>query len=153
MKIAAALDGVSLLYVETAPFIYYTERRAGYVERMHTIFSEVSQNRIRVLTSAVTLTETLMKPLRENDAQLVRRYRTMLYRTRGLMLVSISPGIGDAAAELRARYNLRTPDALHLATAVDYGCDAFLTNDGALKRVAEINVLVLDELDGDQPES
>ena len=48
---------------------------------------------------------------------------------------------------MRARYNLRTPDALHVATAVPAGCDAMLTNDAQLKRVQELSILVLDELE------
>lgn len=147
MKLGDALRGVTLLYIETAPFIYYTERRDGYVDKMHAIFSEVSRQRVRVVTSAVTLTETLMKPLREKDTALISRYRRMFYRTRGLSLVAVSPRIGESAAELRARYNMRTPDALHVAAAIDAGCDAFLTNDGGFKRIREITVLTLDELE------
>jgi predicted nucleic acid-binding protein len=52
-----------------------------------------------------------------------------------------------SAADLRARYNLRTPDALQVATAIAAGCDAFLTNDAALQCVSELRVLVLDQLD------
>jgi len=51
------------------------------------------------------------------------------------------------AATLRAKYNLRTPDALQVATALEFDCQAFLTNDIALKRVTELRVLILDELE------
>jgi hypothetical protein len=43
--------------------------------------------------------------------------------------------VAERAAELRARYNLRTPDALQVATALVRRCEAFLTNDARLKRV------------------
>jgi len=36
------------------------------------------------------------------------------------------------AAELRARFNLKTPDALHRATAQHHGCEALWTNDERL---------------------
>jgi len=52
-----------------------------------------------------------------------------------------------SAADLRARYNLRTPDALQVATALAAGCDAFLTNDSDMQRVSELRVLVLDQLE------
>ncbi len=54
--------------------------------------------------------------------------------------------IADTAAELRARFRLRTPDALQLATAIETGCGAFLTNDHASRRVTDIRVLILDDL-------
>jgi len=79
MNLRDALRGVQLLYVETAPFIYYTEGRAGYVEKMRSVFTDVHVGRVHVITSVVTLVETLMKPLKESDTTLVRRYREMLY--------------------------------------------------------------------------
>ncbi len=38
------------------------------------------------------------------------------------------------------------PDALQVAVALEAGCEAFLTNDAALKRVTALRILVLDEL-------
>lgn len=53
---------------------------------------------------------------------------------------------GETAAKLRADYNLHLLDALQMALAVTNGCDAFLTNDRQLKRVIEMQVLVIDDL-------
>ena len=36
-----------------------------------------------------------------------------------------------------------------IAIALHNGCDAFLANDVALKRVTELNVIVLDEVEPD----
>jgi predicted nucleic acid-binding protein len=49
------------------------------------------------------------------------------------------------AAELRAAYGVRVPDALHLATAVVSGAEIFITNDRGLKRVKGIEVYDLKE--------
>jgi predicted nucleic acid-binding protein len=49
----------------------------------------------------------------------------------------------ELATELRARFNLRTPDALHYATAVDCGARVFLTGDLAFARLTEIPVELL----------
>ena len=151
MNIDDALQNVYLLGIETAPFIYYTERRTGYIEKMQSIFTHIHASRIQVVTSVVTLTETLMKPLKEQDLDLVETYRRMLYSSQEIELAPITVQIADSAANLRARYNLRTPNALHIATAIVTGCDAFLTNDAGFKRVTEISVLVLDELELDPP--
>jgi len=145
--IGDAFQGIILLYIETAPFIYYTENRAGYFDKMAEIFGYVNQGEVRIITSALTLTETLMKPLQNDDKVLVDQYRTMFYQTRGITTVGITPKIGDRAAVLRAKYNLKTPDALHVAVAIDVGCDALLTNDLELKRVTELTVLLLGELE------
>ena len=48
--------------------------------------------------------------------------------------------------ELRARHNLRTPDAIQIATAIRSGASWFLTNDAELANLSEIPVLVLKQL-------
>lgn len=59
-------------------------------------------------------------------------------------LIPISRESLEKAADLRAKYSwLKTPDAIHLAAAIESGCDAFLTNDRRLERCTEIKVEVL----------
>ena len=53
----------------------------------------------------------------------------------------------DRAAELRARYRLRLPDAIQLAVALNAGCQAFLTNDRDLQRVTAVRILSLEDLE------
>lgn len=52
--------------------------------------------------------------------------------------------IAATAARLRARPNLQTPHAIHLATALDRGASGFVTNDRRLSRTTDLDVLVLD---------
>jgi predicted nucleic acid-binding protein len=58
----------------------------------------------------------------------------------------LDEGIAEGAAELRARHNLRTPDAIQIATAIRSGTSWFLTNDAELANLSEISVLVLKQL-------
>ena len=63
-----------------------------------------------------------------------------------VVFVKIEAAIARAAARIRVRYNLQLPDALQIASALTAGCEAFLTNDEALKRVTELRILVVSEL-------
>ena len=54
--------------------------------------------------------------------------------------------MADRAAHLRARYDLRTPDSIHLASALESRADLFLTNDRRLCQVEEIPVLLVEDL-------
>jgi predicted nucleic acid-binding protein len=147
MKIGEVLKATQRLYIETTPLIYYVEVNPAYIARMDAIITAVENGAPLAYSAVLTLTEVLVHPLREGNDTLKRQYRYILVNNKDLQLLPITTRIAEAAADLRARYNLRTPDALHVATAIDVGCDAFLTNDVAIKRVAEITVLVLDELD------
>ena len=147
MKLDEALAEVQLLGVDTAPFIYFTEQRAGYVDRMRSVFRRVVDGNMVAVVSTIVLPEILAKPLKESADELVAAYRSMFYYTQGIILRPVSSSIADHAADLRAHYNLKTPDALHIATAMDAGCQAFLTNDLDLRRVGEIQMLALDDLE------
>ncbi len=86
-------------------------------------------------------------PIRLGEVDLQNDYRDVMLNSANFETVFIDTSIAESAADLRARYNLRTPDALQIAVALEKGCEAFLTNDGQLKRVTELRVLILDELD------
>lgn len=147
MKIVDALTDVSRLYIETAPLIYYVEAHPDYIARMDTIIDAVENQPIRAFSSVITLTEVLTQPLKTGNRILEQEYRDILVNSGGYQLIPTSVRVAESAADLRARYNLRTPDALHIASAILARCDAFLTNDSGIRRVSELTVLVLDELE------
>jgi len=57
-----------------------------------------------------------------------------------LVLVDISAAVIDRATELRAVHGFKTPDAIHLATAIEEKADAFLTGDVSLTRCSSVRV-------------
>ena len=95
----------------------------------------------------VSLTKVLTLPMRLGNRVVEAEYRDLLLYGRNFSLLSIDAIIAENAADLRARYQIRTPDALQVATALSARCDAFLTNDIALRRVRDLRILVLDELE------
>ena len=98
----------------------------------------------------VTLTEVLTQPKQKGNTTVEQEYRDLLLHSRNFKLLPIDSVIAERAADLRARYRFRTPDALQIAAALAAGCQAFLTNDSALKRTTELRVLVLDDLKGQE---
>ena len=89
----------------------------------------------------------MVQPLRLGNTDLAQEYHDILVIRDDYILVEISTDIAISAAAIRARHSLRTPDALHAATAIHAGCDAILTNDRVFRRVQDLNVLVLDDLE------
>ena len=49
------------------------------------------------------------------------------------------------AAKLRARHRLSLADAFQVASCLQLGATAFLTNDRRLRRVTELEVVLLDD--------
>lgn len=147
MNLDAAFDGISKLYVDSAPLIYYVEEHIAYVDQMEYILNIVDKNSIEVVSSVLTLAEVLVLPVRTGAYQVAQLYRAILMNRETCTLAVISENIAIEAASIRARYRINTPDALHIASAIEFRCDAFLTNDHKLRAVQELNVLVLDELE------
>jgi predicted nucleic acid-binding protein len=153
-KLDEVLAGVTRLGFDTSPLIYFVERHPAYVDIMREVLRRVDTGAITGYSSVVTLTEVLTQPKRVGNVTVENEYRDLLLHSRNFELVSISVFIAEQAADLRARYRLRTPDALQIAAALTTGCQAFLTNDPPLKRVTELRILVLDDLkDPAQPSS
>ena len=146
-KLDDALTAVTKLGFDTAPFIYFMERHPAYVDLLRAIFSRVDAGTLAGYSSVITLTEVLTKPKQAGDTTIEHEYRRRLLRGRNFTLLPIDPAIAERASDLRARYRLRTPDALQVAAALGSGCQALVTNDIALRRVTELRVLVLDELE------
>jgi predicted nucleic acid-binding protein len=146
VKISAALLGVSRLCIETAPLIYFVEQNPLYIDRVRAIIQEIHRGNIEGFSSVITLTEVLTLPKRLQRTDLEQAYQKILLNSRNFSLIPINKVIAQRAAELRAQYSLKTPDALQVAVGLENHCDAFLTNDLGLKRVREIKILVVDEL-------
>lgn len=151
MNLDDALVGVSSLGIDTAPIIYFIEAHPRYDALVAEVFRRIDLGDLNGVTSVVTLAEVLVHPIQQKNIELQEEYRNVLLQSAHFRTLAIDSAQAERAAELRVRYNLRTPDALQVAAALAAGCEAFLTNDGTLNRVSELRVLVLDELELIQP--
>jgi predicted nucleic acid-binding protein len=149
MKISTQLAHIKRIFLDTAPVIYYVEKHPVYADKAQAVFDALDTGQLDAVSSPVTLSECLVVPYRLGKPELAQAFLQCLVNGENVSFVAIDETIADKAAELRARYNLSLPDALQIAVALAAGCDAFLTNDAALKRVTELEMLVLDDVDAD----
>jgi predicted nucleic acid-binding protein len=98
------------------------------------------------VTSFITLIEVLVHPIREGRGDLAQQYRDVLLHASNLSAVPVDEDIAEEAAKLRARFKLRTPDAIQVATAMRYGASSFFTSDGNLPEIPGLSLLVLKRL-------
>lgn len=146
MNVTQALNGISRLFLDTAPVIYYVEKNPQYFALTDAIFNLLDQGAFTAVTSPITLAECLVYPYRQGNVRVQQDFTDLIVHGYSTLCISIDEKVGAKAAELRASYNLALPDALQIACALAAGCDAFLRNDIVLKRVSEIPMLILDEL-------
>ncbi len=132
--------------LDTAPFIYYIELHTDYADQLFPFFEAVGQGKITIVTSLMTLVETLVLPLRKGDTELAEQYRDILFDTDNLTTIMPSRDIAEEAAQLRALHKFHVPDAIQIATAIRARAFCFLTNDRQLQKASTIPVLILDDL-------
>ena len=68
-------------------------------------------------------------------------------------LIPATRELWEDAARICADTGLKTPDALHAATALRAGCTLFVTNDTDFRRVDDLPVVVLDDLVEEEAEA
>jgi predicted nucleic acid-binding protein len=79
----------------------------------------------------------------DNERDAAREYLFVLKTFPNLKLKPVNDGVAQRAAEIIAKYNLRPPDAIQLASCLEEGAEAFFTNDRGLKIVREVEVHTL----------
>jgi len=132
--------------IDTSVFIYAIEGNPRYAEISGQILDWLEQPGHAAVTSTLTMTECLVQPYRDNDERRVNEYFAPLSTYPNLQWIAPNLEISDRAAQIRARFRLRTPDALQAATALLAQASGFVSNDAAFERVEGFEALIIEEL-------
>ena len=134
---------MSRVYLDASAIIYFVEAASPFhAAAVQSIARFRSDPSSRLITSRLARLECRVKPLRESDESLLAKYDGF-FRRRRLVVADVSSPVLELATDLRARYRFKTPDAIHLATAVEQHADVFLSGDDDLQRCTEIKVELL----------
>lgn len=132
--------------LDTPVFIYEFEQHPRYFSLTGFLLGEVMLGRASAVTSVVTLMELAVLPLRQHKPAVARAYEVALNGFPNLRVAPITRVIARTAGELRADYRLSGPDALQVATILQHGATAFVTNDLQLRRLSPLlDVFILDD--------
>ena len=140
-----ALPSTGPIYLDASAFIYSVELIEPYRELLEPVWRQAQGGQFTVVSSELVVLETLVRPLREGDAVVESLFRS-LFEANEVRLIAVTRSLWEEAARLRADTGLKTPDALHAASALQAECTLFVTNDGDFRRVQGLPVVVLDDL-------
>jgi len=144
-RVKEALAPHGVVGVDAMAFIYHLEGNERYGPFTRTLFREVESGVRRAVTSTLTLLETLVKPKEIGDEEMRDDYYYALTSFPNLKMRPVDEEVAEAAAEIRARSGLRTPDALQVATCLVEGASAFITNDERLRKVEGLQIIVMND--------
>jgi predicted nucleic acid-binding protein len=122
---------VGLIYLDACLVIYLAERHARWGEPVADAMARATEARFGI--SPLVKCECLVGPIKRGDPVLERAY-TELFEF--FVTLAMPEPVYLQAAELRARFGVKTPDALHLACAQHHRCAALWTNDDRLEKAS-----------------
>jgi predicted nucleic acid-binding protein len=146
MKLPSVLHGARDVVLDTMIFIYFFEDDQKYGRPCEWLLQQAADGVFSGIVTPVTAAELLVKPLQSQQSALADQYRDALRSLPNVRLVDISPQAGFMAGALRAKYNLPLPDMLQAAIALERNSATMISNDKALQRIKEANVILLDSL-------
>ena len=130
------------IFLDTNIVVYLIERAPGFgraaVARVQSLLSQGE----RLVVSDLVRMECRVRPLRLDDAVTLSAFDGY-FGSEDVDVAPITAAVCDRAAAIRAKYNFRPMDSLHLAAAIEHGCQQFLTHDMRLGSFPEIDVEVL----------
>ncbi len=141
-----SLKAGDLVFLDTAPFIYFFEKHSTYFYYLEKFFNEVYALEIQIVTSIITLIEITTLPARKGNHNLVKKYRDFFTNAQNISLFPVDLIVAERTVELRAIHGLKTPDAIQLGTALTSGSDYIITNDKAWKRYTDQSVWMVDDI-------
>src|SRR5687768_1362556 len=98
--------------------IYRVEAVLPYLHIAKPLWDALDAGTQSIVTSELSLLEVLVKPIQLGNAALQALFQGILYGTPGFACIPITGQILETAAHLRATTSLKTPDAIHAATAL-----------------------------------
>lgn len=125
---------MSLVFWDTNLFIYVLEENPAFFSRVRGIWNRIVERDDRLCTSALTVGETLVAPVKTRDARLEAAYRG-LFSSEEILVLEFGEAAAAHYAEIRASTRVSRADAMQLACAAANDVDLFITNDRALSTV------------------
>jgi predicted nucleic acid-binding protein len=121
------------IFFDTNIFIYMFEGLEPNRSRLLEIRRRMIERGDRIVTSAMTLGEVLVKPTKLGQTSLIEQYDRAIRTT--AEVIGFDAQVAWRYATLRATHNIRNADAIQLACAAHSGVDLFITNDVQLHKL------------------
>lgn len=135
------------LYLDTNVLIYLFE---GFPTFRH-VLTEMTEcadaGEASLFTGEITIAELMVIPFKKDQPALIKFYMEALEDKRFIKLLPSTQKVYLKTAYLRATQpKMKTPDAIHVATAVEGAMDVFITNDAGIKTPDGLERLLLSDL-------
>lgn len=134
---------MSVVFWDTNLFIFFLEGTISEALKVRALRERMRERGDQLVTSALTLGETQVKPLERGDAWLAAEYEELLRKA--ARVIPFDHAAARHFARIRAAdLSIKPPDAIQLACAATGGVEIFITHDDHLsrRRISGISFIV-----------
>lgn len=141
--LAKKLQKAKSVGLDTCCFIYQFEQHPRFEAPASVIFNLLDKNQLQAVSSIITAAEILTKPCQEENWDVFDLYETVLLELPNFSLLDLSYNEAKEAANFKAKYRIALPDAFQIASTLSVGAKVFITNDERLRKVRELEIIIL----------
>jgi predicted nucleic acid-binding protein len=141
------LSGGHRVYLDTNVLIHLVEGLSSHAAELDMLIDAIDRGGVVCATSELSLAEVLVKPLATGNTALTQQYHELIGTQSRLEVLTITRSILVSAADARTTYGVKLPDAIHMASALSFGCTYFLSQDKDFQSTTYPGVVTLIDLD------
>ncbi len=129
---------IEKLYWDSDCFTAYFQNEVGKVEQCDGVIERAERGQVLIVTSALTLAEVLWMRggprISRDKVSIVQKF----FKRSFIRVVNVTRKIAESAQDVVWDNGIRPKDAIHVATAIAYVCDALETFDKDLIKKSSV---------------
>ncbi|GAB4448014.1 MAG: hypothetical protein OHK0041_08170 [Anaerolineales bacterium] len=98
MKLAKQLDRIEVIFLDTAPVIYFVEQNPEFSLKVQEIFERLDDGKLTAVVSPITLAECLVLPYKQKKAEIAQIFTELLANSESVVFYPIDEVVADKAA-------------------------------------------------------
>lgn len=135
---------MGVIALDSNIFIRSLDDPGSLGEKSRNLLEDLRQTAPKVFISVMVLEEFFVKVYKQGRAADLNNILDFITMGGLATLVDVNRQIALLAAKIRADYNIKAPDAIHLASVIESGAKVFITTDKRLPRkIGKLTIKVL----------
>lgn len=139
----SALAAARKVYVDSNVIIYYVDGDEPTQRLAERFFEFAAERGLELVTSDVTAGECLFGAYKRSRPGSIERFEGLFEKEGPFRLVPATLGTLKEAARFGPPHGMKLLDAVHTVSAIEAGCDVFVTNDQGIRSAGAIRVVQL----------
>lgn len=131
------------VYIDTNIFIYFLDGKEPFFSTVSPFFDMVLNGEVIGYTGEAVIAETMVQPYKLGNIASIERFKSFFYQEDFLTIQAHDSKAFDFASKIAGTKGMKLVDSLHIATALQAGCDYFITHDKGIKPMEGIEIIQL----------